>query len=64
MDIAKLAQGFAEEVLRRDDARWKRLHDLILERSFQTGNFILASGISSKFLFQLRQTTMLAERQL
>lgn len=61
MDIAKLAQGFAEEVLRRDDARWKRLHDLILERSFQTGNFILASGISSKFLFQLRQTTMLAE---
>jgi orotate phosphoribosyltransferase len=61
MDTAKLAQVPAEEVLCGDDARRKRLHDIILERSFQTGNFILASGIRSKFLFQLRQTTMLAE---
>lgn len=61
MRTAKPAQLPAEEVLRRDDARWKRLHDIILEKSFQTGDFILASGIRSKFLFQLRQTTMLAE---
>ncbi|HEY4941612.1 MAG TPA: orotate phosphoribosyltransferase [Rhizomicrobium sp.] len=50
-----------DEVLRRDDPRWKRLHDIILERSFMTGDFILSSGAPSKFLFQLRQTTMLGE---
>jgi len=61
MRVAKLVQIPAEEVLRRDDPRWGRLHDIVFERSFQTGNFILASGVSSKFLFQLRQTTMLAE---
>jgi orotate phosphoribosyltransferase len=61
MHIAKQVQIPAEEVLRRDDPRWGRLHDIVFEKSFQTGNFILASGVSSKFLFQLRQTTMLAE---
>jgi orotate phosphoribosyltransferase len=50
-----------DEVLRRDDPRWKKLHDIILERSFLTGDFILSSGAHSKFLFQLRQTTMLGE---
>ena len=63
MRVAKQVQIPAEEeeVLRHDDPRWGRLHDIVYERSFQTGNFILASGVSSKFLFQLRQTTMLAE---
>ena len=61
MHVAKRAQIPAEEVLRRDDPRWRRLHDIVFEKSFQTGNFILASGVSSNFLFQLRQTTMLAE---
>ena len=50
-----------EDVLSRDDPRWKRLYDIILEKSFQTGDFILSSGARSKFLFQLRQTTMLGE---
>jgi orotate phosphoribosyltransferase len=61
MQVAKQAQIPAEEVLRREDPRWGRLRDIVLEKSFQTGDFILASGVSSKFLFQLRQTTMLAE---
>jgi len=61
MHVAKQAQIPAEEVLRRDDPRWKRLHDIVFERSIKTGNFILSSGVSSKFLFELRQTTMLAE---
>ncbi len=61
LQVAKQTQIPMEEVLRRDDPRWKRLHEIVLEKSFQTGNFILASGVSSNFLFQLRQTTMLAE---
>jgi orotate phosphoribosyltransferase len=58
---AKLTQILPDEVLPRGDPRWGRLRDIVFERSFQTGNFILASGVSSKYLFQLRQTTMLAE---
>ncbi|MBU6297532.1 MAG: orotate phosphoribosyltransferase [Alphaproteobacteria bacterium] len=50
-----------DEILRRDDPRWVRLREIILEKSLQTGNFILSSGRTSKFLFQLRQTTMLPE---
>jgi hypothetical protein len=45
--VAKQAQIPAEEVLRRDDPRWERLHDIVFEKSFQTGYFILASGVSS-----------------
>ena len=48
-------------VLAHDDPRWQKLHDIILDRSFLTGDFILSSGAHSKFLFQLRQTTMLGE---
>jgi orotate phosphoribosyltransferase len=51
----------SEDVLLRDDPRWIRLREIILERSFRTGHFILSSGALSKFLFQLRQTTMLGE---
>src|SRR2546423_13361328 len=51
----------SEEVLPRDDPRWQRLHDLINEHSLQIGDFILSSGRRSKFLFQLRQTTLLPE---
>jgi orotate phosphoribosyltransferase len=50
-----------DEVLRRDDPRWSRLREIILQKSLQTGDFILSSGRTSKFLFQLRQTTMLPE---
>lgn len=59
--VAKQVQIPVEEVLRRDDPRWERLHDIVFEKSFQTGNFILSSRVRSKFLFQMRQTTMLAE---
>jgi orotate phosphoribosyltransferase len=48
-------------VLSRTDPRWTRLREIILEKSLQTGDFILSSGRTSKFLFQLRQTTMLPE---
>jgi len=58
---AKLPQILADEVLPRGDPRWRRLRDIVSEKSLQTGTFILASGVSSKYLFQLRQTTMLAE---
>lgn len=43
------------------DPRWKRLHALIEEHSLQRGNFILSSGRTSKYIFQLRQTVMLPE---
>jgi orotate phosphoribosyltransferase len=59
--VAKQPQILAGEILPRGDPRWRRLHDIVFERSFQTGNFILTSGESSNYLFQLRQTTMLAE---
>lgn len=61
MLAAQQPQISADEVLPRSDPRWSRLRDIVFEKSFQTGNFILTSGESSKFLFQLRQTTMLAE---
>jgi orotate phosphoribosyltransferase len=48
-------------VLGRDDPRWARLHQIILEKSLKLGDFILSSGRKSKYLFQLRQTTMLPE---
>jgi orotate phosphoribosyltransferase len=50
-----------DEVLGRDDPRRQRLHQLILEHSLLFGDFILSSGRRSKYLFQLRQTTMLPE---
>ncbi|PKQ08991.1 MAG: orotate phosphoribosyltransferase [Alphaproteobacteria bacterium HGW-Alphaproteobacteria-12] len=48
-----------DEVLSRDDPRWAQLHDIITDKSLKVGDFILSSGRTSKFLFQLRQTTML-----
>ncbi len=59
--VAEQALISADEVLPRGDPRWSRLHEIVFEKSFLTGNFILTSGVSSTYLFQLRQTTMLAE---
>jgi len=53
--------GLEGIVLSRDDTRWVRLRDIISERSLKIGNFILSSGRTSKYLFQLRQTTLLPE---
>jgi orotate phosphoribosyltransferase len=47
-----------DEVVDHQDQRWIRLRDQIQRDSLQIGNFTLASGRSSKFLFQLRQTTL------
>lgn len=51
----------AERVIDHDDPRWIRLRDIIESKSLQRGDFILSSGRASKYLFQLRQTTMLPE---
>ena len=48
-------------VLDRFGEPWKRLHRIIQTESLKVGEFTLSSGRSSKFLFQLRQTTMLGE---
>lgn len=50
-----------EDVIERSDVRWLRLRELICEHSLKRGDFILSSGRASKYLFQLRQTTMLPE---
>ena len=51
------------EVIGRADQRWQRLRQIVDERSLMRGDFILTSGKTSKFLFQLRQTTMFPEGQ-
>jgi orotate phosphoribosyltransferase len=51
----------AGDVLHRTDARWLRLREIIRAHSLKRGEFVLASGRTSTYLFQLRQATMLAE---
>jgi orotate phosphoribosyltransferase len=61
---APAAQQFdakAEDVLDHGDARWLRLREIIRAFSLKRGDFVLASGRTSTYLFQLRQTTMLPE---
>jgi len=60
-NAARLPSNGSVFVLSGDDKRWKRLHGIIKENSLKLGDFILSSGRTSKFLFQLRQTTMLPE---
>jgi orotate phosphoribosyltransferase len=50
-----------ERVLDRSDERWRRLQEIIRKHSLRTGDFKLSSGRHSRYLFQLRQTTMLPE---
>ena len=40
------------------DARWRRLLAQIQKDSLQIGDFTLSSGRKSRFIFQLRQTTL------
>jgi orotate phosphoribosyltransferase len=47
--------------LERSDPRWKLLHSLIAEHSLHRGTFVLASGRTSDFHFQLGQTILLPE---
>jgi orotate phosphoribosyltransferase len=51
----------AEDVLDRTDARWPRLRELVRAYSLKRGDFVLSSGRTSTYLFQLRQTTLLPE---
>jgi orotate phosphoribosyltransferase len=63
MQMALQAKFDAPEssVVDRRDPRWVRLRNIVAEKSLITGNFILSSGRTSKYLFQLRQTTMFPE---
>ena len=54
-------QTRVERVIDKSDPRWIRLHEIIETQSLKRGDFILSSGRSSKYLFQLRQTTMSPE---
>ncbi len=58
---AKQIRVAAEDVLDRTDARWLRLREIIRAHSLKRGDFVLSSGRTSTYLFQLRQTTMLPE---
>lgn len=48
----------AERVIPDSDDRWQRLHKIVAEHSLLKGDFTLSSGRKSKFLFELRQTTL------
>ncbi len=41
-----------------DDARLKRLYEIVRDHSLMVGDFTLTSGRKSNYLFQLRPTTM------
>jgi orotate phosphoribosyltransferase len=58
---APQARDTNDVIISRDDPRWVRLQQIILEKSLKLGDFILSSKRISKYLFQLRQTTMLPE---
>ncbi len=59
--IAQDGHADADRVLDQHDPRWHKVHKIILDKSLKIGGFILTSGVTSKYLFQLRQTTMLPE---
>jgi orotate phosphoribosyltransferase len=61
MNVARRSRIQEDEVLSRDDPRWARLREIILDKSLKFGDFILSSKRLSKYLFQLRQTTLLPE---
>lgn len=51
------------EIVNRTEPRWRALRDLIQEKSIITGDFMLASGRKSNYMFQLRAVTLLPEGQ-
>jgi orotate phosphoribosyltransferase len=59
--IAPNAAADASRVVDPSDPRWASLRTLIDAHSIKRGEFILASGRTSAYLFQLRQTMMLPE---
>ena len=48
-------------LLERNDPRWQKLHELIERESLNFGEFTLASGLTSHYLFRLSQATMSGE---
>ena len=61
INVAFKTKETARLACSRDDRRLVRLHELIDKLSLQRGDFTLSSGRKSKYLFQLRQTTMQPE---
>jgi orotate phosphoribosyltransferase len=59
--MAQHAQADSGSLLDKNDPRWGRLHEIILDKSLKLGDFVLSSGGKSTYLFQLRQTVMLPE---
>lgn len=60
-DLTRAAMTVSSDAADRTDPRWTRLHDIVAKKSLITGDFVLTSGRTSKYMFQLRQTTMLPE---
>lgn len=60
---ASLAEPAAGRVIAASDPRFAQLQAVIQKHSVMKGDFTLASGRKSTYLFQLRQTTMLPEGQ-
>lgn len=61
MSLTMAREANHPEALRpfgRDDKRLRRLRRIIKQESYQEGQFTLASGRTSTYFFQLRQTTM------
>jgi len=48
----------AKPVIERSDPRFSHLREIIATKSLLKGDFVLASGRRSNYLFQLRQTTL------
>lgn len=61
MARAQPTSADAQVLLERSDPKWRRLHDLIAKDSLIFGEFTLASGRTSNYLFRLSQTTMSGE---
>lgn len=61
MNSAQRADAIEDFVIARGDPRWMRLREIVLKRSLKIGDFVLSSQRRSRYLFQLRQTTMLPE---
>ncbi|MGB8898178.1 MAG: hypothetical protein WCC90_02480 [Methylocella sp.] len=54
----------AEGVLDRSEVWWLRLREIIRTGSLKPGDFVLSSGHTNTFLFQLRQTRDCPHRRL
>jgi orotate phosphoribosyltransferase len=61
---AVLDRHETDNIVWLNDSRMRRLHEIIDTKSLLRGEFTLSSGRPSKYLFQLRQTTLHSEGAL